>query len=418
MYKLAHLNMRNRTLLLGLVPAMLMFIFLVSLFFWQRMNDVKAEVEAIGNILTSQLVASIEYPVISGNYELLKPLVDNAMAAPSVVKVSIEDSSGAVLYQKMIEGYENFDPQSIEIYTRALTQEQVVFNDFSEFDGITNESRTNSEIAYVKLSLSHVLGRDRAFFIAAKSMGWASIILLVCMLLAHRMAKSIAKPIEKVSLSLSRIANGELDSEIDVTCGAEIGELQKGVNAMAKALKQSDENQLQAIKDLELSRRKAEDANKAKSDFLAIVSHELRTPINGVMGALQLLEYQADEKNHEYFNIADRSLNNLLELVEDMLTLGSLEKKEQKLEPIVLSIPAILEHTLSDLREKALQNENQLMVYLDETVTNKMVNIDGIKFRQLVRHLLGNAIKFTRNGNIYCSVYIDTSKKRVSGLNG
>ena len=178
------------------------------------------------------------------------------------------------------------------------------------------------------------------------------------------------------------------------------------------------QNNRQAIKDLELSRRKAEDANKAKSDFLAIVGHELRTPINGVMGALQLLEYQADEKNHEYFNIADRSLNNLLELVEDMLTLGSLEKKEQKLEPIVLSIPAILEHTLSDLREKALQNENQLMVYLDETVTNKMVNIDGIKFRQLVRHLLGNAIKFTRNGNIYCSVYIDTSKKRVSGLNG
>lgn len=404
--------MRNRTLLLGLFPAMVMFTLLVSLFFWQRMNDVKTEIEAVGNILSSQLVASIEYPVISGNYELLKPLVESAITAPAVVKVSIEDPDGVVLYQKKIKGYDQFDPASIEIYTRALTQEQAVFNDFSEFDGITNSPIANSNIAYVKLELSHVLGRDRALFIAAKSMGLASIILLVCILLAHWMAKSIAKPIEKVSLSLSRIAQGELDSEIEVTSGAEIGELQKGVNAMAKALKQSDRNQLQAIQDLELSRKRAEDANKAKSEFLAVVSHELRTPINGAMGALQLMEYQVGDKNHEYFNIADRSLNNLLELVEDMLTLGSLEKKEQTLETQELSIPTILEYTLSDLREKALQNKNQLMVYLDDVITERMVNVDGIKFRQLVRHLLGNAIKFTRNGSIYCSVYIDTSTQK------
>lgn len=412
MLKLSHWRMKNRTLLLGLLPALVMFILLVSLFFWQRMNDVKEEVKTVGNILSSQLIASIEYPVISGNYELLKPLVESAISAPAVVKVSIEGVDGQVLYQRVIEGYDYIDPGNIEIYSRALVQEQESLNEFSEFDDILRASNVSSDLAYVKLELSHVLGRDTALFIAAKSMGWASIILLICIMLAHRMAKSIATPIEEVSKALSRIAAGKLDSEINVTSGAELGELQKDVNAMAKALAESNKNQIQAINDLDLSRRKAEVANKAKSEFLSIVSHELRTPINGAMGAVQLMEYQSGEKNEEYIHIANRSLSNLLELVEDMLTLGSLEKREQNLEEQLHNIPDLLEHTLCDLREKAAQNKNSLKIYLDDVVTHRMILVDGIKFRQLVRHLLGNAIKFTRDGNIYCSIYIDNSSNK------
>jgi signal transduction histidine kinase/CheY-like chemotaxis protein len=407
MFKLSHWRMKNRTLLLGLFPALVMFILLVSLFFWQRINDVNTEMEGVGNILSSQLVASIEYPVISGNYELLKPLVESASKASSVVKVSIENSEGQVLFEKIIEGYDKVDPSSIEVYTRALVQEQEEFDEFSEFDGIVHEPVAKN-IAYVKLELSYVLGRDRALQIAFKSMGWASIILLFCLLLAHRMAKSIAKPIEQVSQSLSRIAGGELNSEIEVTAGAEIGELQKGVNTMARALKQSDRNKAQAILDLEMSRKKAEEADKAKGEFLAVVSHELRTPINGAMGAVQLMEAQKNDDNECYLEIADRSLSNLLELVEDMLTLGTLENKEQPIEILSHHIPKLLMHTMSDLQEKSEQNQNQLNVYLDSAVNNRMIKLDGIKFRQLVRHLLGNAIKFTRNGNIYCSIYIDS----------
>lgn len=412
MIKFSHWRMKNRTLLLGLLPALIMFILLVSLFFWQRMNDVETEVKTVGNILSSQLVASIEYPVISGNYELLEPLVESAISAPAVVKVSIEGIDGQVLYQKVIEGYDYIEPRDIETYSRALVQDQEILNEFSEFDDFIHESNASPDLAYVKLELSHVLGRDKALFIAAKSMGWASIILLICMMLAHRMANSIAKPIEEVSKALSRIAAGKLDSEINVTAGAELGELQKGVNAMAEALKQSNKNQLKSISDLDLSRRKAEEANKAKSEFLSIVSHELRTPINGAMGAIQLMEYQIDEKNKEYLHIADRSLSNLLELVEDMLTLGSLEKREQSLEEKPYNIPDLLEHVFCDLREKAAQNKNSLKIYLDDVVTQKMILVDGIKFRQLVRHLLGNAIKFTRDGIIYCSVYIDFSSNK------
>lgn len=417
MFKLSHWTMRSRTLLLGLLPAVLMFTLIAGLFFWQRLNDAKVEVETVGKILSSQLVSSIEYPVISGNYELLKLLVSSAMEAPSVVKVSIEDTQGKVIYKNATPDYERINREDIEVYKRSLVQERSSYNEFSEFDDVNGKQPVMAPIAYVKVEVSYVLGRDRALIIAAKSMGWASSILLVCLLLARFMAESIARPIEKVSHSLSRIANGEFSSELEVTSGAEIGELQKGVNTMAKALKQSRDDQNQAIYDLEQSRKKAEEANDAKSDFLAIVSHELRTPINGAMGAIQLMSLPEEDVNREYLNIANRSLNNLLELVEDMLTLSSLEKMEQSLDQQAINIPSLLQHTLSDLQEKSQQNENELTLYLDDLCSNGLIKIDGIKFRQLVRHLLGNAIKFTRQGRIYCSIYVDqTSRGNVLRL--
>lgn len=409
MIKLSQWSMRHRTLLLGLFPAILMFSLLISLFIWQRINDAKVEVSTVGEILSSQLAASIEYPVISGNFSLLEPLVESAISAPAVVRVSITAPDGSILYQRQTQAYVNLEKESIAVYRQAVSQEQESFSEFSEFDDISNEPVVKTDIAFVSVELSHVLGRNRALVIVAKSVVWASFILLVCLLLARKMANSIAQPIERVSEVLSSIAKGQLDTELTITDGSEIGELQKGVNAMAKALKRSENAQVKAINDLELSRKKAEEANKAKSEFLAIVSHELRTPINGAMGAMQLIAYHNDKDIDEYLNIADRSLNNLLELVEDMLTLGSLEKKEQSLDIQPVYIPNLLRHTLFDLEEKAQQNEDKLMIHLDNLVTQKSIEIDGIKFRQLVRHLLGNAVKFTRNGRIYSSIYLENT---------
>jgi hypothetical protein len=73
MLNLSHWSMRNRALMLGLLPAFIMFTLLISLFVWQRINDAKVEVATVGQVLSSQLAASIEYPVISGNFSLLEP---------------------------------------------------------------------------------------------------------------------------------------------------------------------------------------------------------------------------------------------------------------------------------------------------------------------------------------------------------
>ncbi|MFT4776162.1 MAG: signal transduction histidine kinase [Oleispira sp.] len=408
MLKISYWSMRNRALMLGLLPAFIMFTLLISLFVWQRIDDAKIEVATVGQVLSSQLAASIEYPVISGNFSLLEPLVENAITAPSVVRVSITTPDGEIIYQRQVSEYIDLNSEDIALYRSLVSQEQETF---SEFDDVNNNSIVRTDIAYVSIELSHVIGRNRALSMVGKSMVWASFILIICLLLAHRMASSVAKPIEKVSLALSKIAQGKLNSQIEVTEGAEIGELQKGVNVMTSALQRSEQAQAAAIKELDIALLKAEDANKAKSEFLAIVSHELRTPINGAMGAMQLITHHKGNDNdiEQFVNIADRSLDNLLELVEDMLTLGSLEKSEQVLTLNPIRIPTLLKHTLSQLEEKSQQNNNELTIYMDALVSENSVELDGVKFRQLVRHLLGNAIKFTHGGRIYCSISLENT---------
>jgi len=411
MLKISHWSIRNRAQLLGLLPAFIMFVLLISLFIWQRINDAKVEVSTVGTILSSQLAASIEYPVISGNFDLLEPLVENAIAAPSVVRVSITAPEGKVIYQRQVSEYAELNAEDIALYRSSVSQEQEAFSEFSDFDDIGHHAMVRTDIAYVSIELSHILGRDRALLIVAKSMAWAGFILLMCLLLARRMAKSISGPIEGVSVELSKIAQGQLNNQIKVTDGSEIGNLQKGVNAMAVALQQSEQSQKQAIQELDVARLKAEEANKAKSEFLAIVSHELRTPINGAMGAMQLIAYQGNKEIAEYVAIADRSLNNLLELVEDMITLGALEKHEQVINLDSVSIPKLLQHTLLELEGKSNKNNNELIIYMDRLVNDNIVELDGIKFRQLVRHLLGNAVKFTQGGRIYCSIYLENTQE-------
>jgi len=411
MLKISHWSIRNRARMLGLVPAFIMFVLLISLFIWQRINDAKVEVATVGTILSSQLAASIEYPVISGNFSLLEPLVENAIAAPAVVRVSITTPDGQIIYQRQTTEYTELNAEDIALYRSSVSQEQDVFSEFSDFDDIGHQAVIHTDIAYVSIELSHILGRNRALLIVAKSMAWASFILLLCLLLARRMAKSISEPIEGVSNELSKIAQGQLNNQIKVTDGSEIGGLQKGVNAMALALQRSEQSQKRALKELDVSRLKAEEANKAKSEFLAIVSHELRTPINGAMGAMQLIAYQGNKDIEEYVSIADRSLNNLLELVEDMLTLGSLEKNEQIINLAPVSIPNLLQHTLLELEEKSKKSNNELIIYMDRLVKENNIELDGVKFRQLVRHLLGNAVKFTQGGRVYCSIYLENAQE-------
>ncbi len=411
MLKISHWSIRNRARMLGLVPAFIMFVLLISLFIWQRINDAKVEVATVGTILSSQLAASIEYPVISGNFSLLEPLVENAIAAPAVVRVSITTPDGQIIYQRQTTEYTELNAEDIALYRSSVSQEQDVFSEFSDFDDIGHQAVIHTDIAYVSIELSHILGRNRALLIVAKSMAWASFILMLCLLLARRMAKSISEPIEGVSNELSKIAQGQLNNQIKVTDGSEIGGLQKGVNAMALALQRSEQSQKRALKELDVSRLKAEEANKAKSEFLAIVSHELRTPINGAMGAMQLIAYQGNKDIEEYVSIADRSLNNLLELVEDMLTLGSLEKNEQIINLAPVSIPNLLQHTLLELEEKSKKSNNELIIYMDRLVKENNIELDGVKFRQLVRHLLGNAVKFTQGGRVYCSIYLENAQE-------
>lgn len=147
-------------------------------------------------------------------------------------------------------------------------------------------------------------------------------------------------------------------------------------------------------------RREAENANKIKSEFLANMSHELRTPLNAIIGFSDVLKDgllgEMLPRQKEYLADIYHSGQHLLSLINDILDFSKVEAGEMTLDLETLAVPALLEYSLSVVREEAAVHRIVLRQDIEENLP--VVRIDGRKTRQIIYNLLSNAIKFTPDG--------------------
>ncbi|MCW6038464.1 response regulator [Spirulina subsalsa FACHB-351] len=156
---------------------------------------------------------------------------------------------------------------------------------------------------------------------------------------------------------------------------------------------------------LKEARKQAEQANQAKSVFLATMSHELRTPLNGILGYTQLLKRcpNLTPKQQEELNIIQQCGYHLLNLINEVLDLSKIESDKLELYPRPVHLPSLLEGLVAIIQPKAEQKDIDLILDLDPRLPLG-VYVDEKRLKQVLMNLLNNAIKFTKVGTVTLSV--------------
>jgi two-component system sensor histidine kinase BarA len=293
--------------------------------------------------------------------------------------------------------------------------------------------QTRKVMGYVSLEVTRtqvdlLLFRDATFSIIVVLIG-----IMGSLFIALRQAKRITAPISEMASVVEKISLGRLNSRVEGEYTGELASLQDGINQMGLAMSTHHEEMQDNIDqatselretldlmevqniELDITRKDAQQAASVKSEFLANMSHELRTPLNGVIGfARQLLKTQMTINQVDYLQTIERSAGNLLNIINDILDFSKLEAGKLTLEHIPFELRECIDETMHLLAPSAHEKKLELSMMIDSEVPYDVLG-DAMRLQQILTNLIGNAIKFTQEGNIEVQIQRINQENDIDG---
>ncbi len=217
-------------------------------------------------------------------------------------------------------------------------------------------------------------------------------------------ARVITQPIENLTATASAMSEGNLDHRAEPTGPEELVALASGFNRLTRRLRRLIRDlQSQTVK-LIKAKREAETATQLKGQFLANMSHEIRTPLNAILGFADLLESSIDQiqlKRHA--QTIKTSGKDLLVLINDILDLSKIEAGRMEIQPHAMSLRSLNDELYRMFAISAQEKGIGLVMSVADDVPDHVL-LDRVRLRQVLFNLIGNAVKFTANGEVECRI--------------
>jgi signal transduction histidine kinase/DNA-binding response OmpR family regulator len=234
-----------------------------------------------------------------------------------------------------------------------------------------------------------------------KMLGLSGLLLLVMVPLLWIFVARVVRPLDVLARSMhqtaARMRDGQIVAPIAQVGGHEIQTVTHAFNEFVDA-------RIRAEKDLAMARDAAQAANASKSDFLANMSHEIRTPMNGILGMTELcLQTRLTAEQRSYLDMVSTSAHSLLAVINDILDFSKIEARKLSLDPHPFSLHSLIRQATRTLSLRASEKELELVCDLGRQVPDEVIG-DPLRLQQVITNLLGNAIKFTAQGEIFLCV--------------